>query len=128
MAMQTLFQVVTFDDWAQIMREQDNQLLSTAYFVAFILTGTMIILNLFIGVVMEGFSRAREQFAEEREALAAAVGEERSELEGELERIHEQLTALTQDMYRLMTAAQRNRANGGSGTSSAASGETLRRG
>jgi len=110
-AMQTLVQVVTFDDWAQIMRAQENQLVSTAYFVACILSGTMIILNLFIGVVMEGFSRAREQFAAERQAISAAMAEERNEVEGELERIHQQLTALTHDMHRLLTATQHAGAN-----------------
>lgn len=78
----------------------------------------MIILNLFIGVVMEGFGRAREQVAEEREALAAVVVEDRNELEAERELIHERLTALTRDMHRLMTAAQRARANGGSSATS----------
>jgi voltage-gated sodium channel len=128
LAMQTLVQVVTFDDWAKIMNEQENQLISTAYFVTFILIGTMIILNLFIGVVMEGFSRAREEFAAEQDALAAAVVEERVELESEMERIHEQLTALTGDMQRLMSATQRARADSGSTRRAAGPGEAAVRG
>jgi voltage-gated sodium channel len=111
-AMQTLVQVVTFDDWATIMRAQENQLISTIYFVIFILSGTMIILNLFIGVVMDGFTQARQQFAAETQSIAAAVTEEASELETELAQIHERLTELTQDMQRLMAASQRTRANG----------------
>jgi voltage-gated sodium channel len=128
-AMQTLAQVVTFDDWGRIMNEQENQLVSTAYFVVFILIGTMLILNLFIGVVLEGFARAREQFAAERVALAAAVVEERNELEQELERIHQELTVLTLDVKRLMAATQRARADGGaSTTTSARPGEAAVRG
>jgi voltage-gated sodium channel len=111
-AMQTLLQVVTFDDWAAIMRAQDNQVVSTIYFVTFILTGTMIILNLFIGVVMDGFSVARAQFAaEEREAIVAAVAQEANDVEDELERIHQQLTTLTNDVHRLLGTSQRLRSN-----------------
>jgi voltage-gated sodium channel len=112
-AMQTLIQVVTFDDWAVIMKAQQNQIVSTIYFVVFILTGTMIILNLFIGVVMDGFSQARQQFAAEASTMAAAVAEEASELELELAQIHERLTELTQDMQRLVADPNRTRATGG---------------
>jgi voltage-gated sodium channel len=112
-AMQTLAQVVTFDDWAAIMRAQENRVVAAAYFITFILTGTMIILNLFIGVIMEGFASARAQFEAERQEMAAVVREEHDEVEDELARIHEQLTILTHDMNRLMAANQRARANGG---------------
>jgi voltage-gated sodium channel len=112
-SMQTLAQVVTFDDWAAVMRAQENRVVAAAYFISFILTGTMIILNLFIGVIMEGFASAKAQFEAERRVVVAAVQEERDEVEVELARIQEQLTALSQDMSRLMAAIQRARANGG---------------
>jgi voltage-gated sodium channel len=112
-AMQTLAQVITFDDWAAIMRSQANQITAVIYFVSFILLGTMVILNLFIGVIMEGFTSAREQFAAERAEIAAAVMAERDEVEAELERIQGQLTALAVDINRLVPIAQRARSNGG---------------
>jgi voltage-gated sodium channel len=112
-AMQTLMQVITFDDWAAIMRAQANQGAATVYFVSFILLGTMVILNLFIGVIMEGFGSARAQFAEERRQMTAAVMAERDEVEAELERIQGQLASLATDVHRLMQLTQRSR-NGAS--------------
>jgi ABC-type lipoprotein release transport system permease subunit len=50
-----LSEAVTFDDWGRLMGEQSNQLVSSVYFISFVLVGTMIILVLFVGVVMEGF-------------------------------------------------------------------------
>ena len=123
-AMQTLTQVLTFDDWAQIMRSQQNQLVATVYFVLFILIGTMIILNLFIGVVMDGFTQARQQFEAETQSLAAAVVEETTEVEVELAQVHERLTELTRDIQRLMALPARTRVNGGaSGPPGVSAGE-----
>jgi voltage-gated sodium channel len=112
-AMQTLMQVITFDDWANIMKAQENQVAAVAYFVSFILLGTMVILNLFIGVIMEGFTSAREQFAQERKAMTAAVMAEQDEVEVELERIHTQLASLAMDVHRLVQVTPRPRTNGG---------------
>ncbi|MGB0423033.1 MAG: ion transporter, partial [Flavobacteriales bacterium] len=39
--------------------------LAVSYFVSFVLIGTMIILNLFIGVIMNGMDDARAEMAEE---------------------------------------------------------------
>jgi voltage-gated sodium channel len=122
-AMQTLTQVITFDDWAVIMRSQTNQLAAIIYFVSFILLGTMVILNLFIGVIMEGFTSAREQFAAEQSEIAAAVMAERDEVESELARIQGQLSALAADMNRLTLMTQRARTNGDAGSRSARVGE-----
>ncbi len=108
-AMRTLMQVITFDDWAAIMRAQSNQVAAVIYFVTFILTGTMVVLNLFIGVITDGFTSAREQFEAERQELAAVVQAEQNEVEAELQRIHAQLNELTHDMDRLVLTTQRAR-------------------
>lgn len=62
-AMLTLFQIVTLEGWVDLM---DRQFAAgvlaapgiVAYFVSFILLGTMIILNLLIGVIMSGMQEA----------------------------------------------------------------------
>jgi len=53
----TLFQVVTLEGWADIMRAQfaaQSVLVTVGYFVTFILLGTMTVLNLLIGVIVSG--------------------------------------------------------------------------
>lgn len=62
-AMLTLFQIVTLEGWADIMETQLHRPGASpagvvAYFVSFILLGTMIILNLLIGVIMNGMQEA----------------------------------------------------------------------
>ncbi len=84
-SMITLFQVVTGDGWSDVMKIQmygcavkgyaDNMELCTQssaqpwvavpFFVSFILLGTMIVLNLFIGVITNSMSEAREDRARE---------------------------------------------------------------
>lgn len=59
LAMVTLLQIVTFDDWARLMRDQPDQLVAALYFISFILIGTFIVLNLFIGVIVQGFDEAK---------------------------------------------------------------------
>ncbi len=56
-AMLTLFKIVTFDDWSQILNETIlantgiPETLINLYFLSFIVIGAMVILNLFIGVI-----------------------------------------------------------------------------
>jgi voltage-gated sodium channel len=71
----TLFQIVTLEGWADLMRplaEGGHAWSAPAYFVSFILLGTMIMLNLFIGVIMNGMTEAH---AEQTNARQAAEGE-----------------------------------------------------
>ena len=83
----TMFRVVTLEDWTDVMyinmfgcenygyggsevhcvASQGNPLFAALFFVSFVLLGTMIFLNLFIGVIMNGMDEARlEQLEEER--------------------------------------------------------------
>lgn len=79
LSMLTLFQVVTLEGWADIFKTAyygadpatyDPQfssilvpssmpLVATFYFITFILMGTMIMLNLFIGVIVSGMDEAK---------------------------------------------------------------------
>lgn len=85
-SMLTLFQVLTLEGWADIMRTQiygcaefgyDNfreactasreaPVAASIFFVSFIIIGTMVILNLFIGVIMNGM----QELAKENEIAA----------------------------------------------------------
>lgn len=75
----TLFQIVTLEGWADIMRTQlaagASTALTIAYFVSFILLGTMITLNLLIGVIVTGMDEARQDMEDDdRERHRAATG------------------------------------------------------
>ena len=82
-AMLTLFRVVTLEDWTDVMYIQmfgsDNYpfsdadrsryvfaptarpVLGAAYFVSFVLLGTMVMLNLFIGVILKSMEEAEDE-------------------------------------------------------------------
>lgn len=82
-SMLSLFRVVTLEDWTDIMyinmfgcenygydgnmdlcvNSNAQSALSISYFVSFVLVGTMIFLNLFIGVIMEGMDEAKAEMA-----------------------------------------------------------------
>jgi len=75
----TLFQVVTLEGWADIMRAQfaaQSTVVIVGYFVSFILLGTMTVLNLLIGVIVSGMEEARQEMEDaalERHVAATGV-------------------------------------------------------
>lgn len=96
-AMVTLFQVATAEDWSTTLYTQmygctqagyegreamctapsASPVLAPFYFISFILIGTMVILNLFIGVIMSGMERAQEEAEEMAEKKRILKGEPR---------------------------------------------------
>lgn len=97
----TLFQVVTMEGWVDVMNapRAAHPMGSPLYFISFILLGTMIMLNLFIGVIMNGMTEAHEQqvMAEQKNASAGADGSTETELarlEIALRDVTERLAAL----------------------------------
>ena len=69
----TLFQLMTLDDWANIVKPaMERSSLSALYFMPFILVATFVVLNLFIGVIVESIQTLREQ-RESADADAAIV-------------------------------------------------------
>lgn len=119
-AMVSLFRAVTLEDWTDLMYTQmygcdhygyDNMralctapsaapVAGPAFFVSFVLVGTMIILNLFIGVIMKGMDEAQAEAA----ALDSA---ERTDftLTGELTALQEELADLHDRLGRLRAIA-----------------------
>ncbi|MDO5969679.1 ion transporter [Flavivirga aquimarina] len=118
MSMLSLFRVVTLEDWTDIMyinmygcenygydgnealctNSTANPLGSALFFVSFVLIGTMIMLNLFIGVIMTGMDEAKNEAIEEAEKESANIPLDYSksnptqlQLEQKLNEVHELL-------------------------------------
>jgi voltage-gated sodium channel len=127
----TLMRLITLDDWGKIFDTQylgpwlDPQetiravsqakpITAVLFFISFILLGTMIMLNLFIGIVMNSMSEMHEELDHKRAAAAAeaarlelANGEQRGQehksleeqfalMEAQLDLLKNQVTALRQ--------------------------------
>lgn len=83
-SMLSMFRVVTLEDWTDVMyinmygcenygyggnealctNSQSSPLLGALFFVSFVMIGTMIFLNLFIGVIMNGMDEAHKEMEE----------------------------------------------------------------
>ncbi len=118
-SMLSLFRVVTLEGWTELMYIQmygceafgydGKEALCTAsnamplfgslYFVSFVLLGTMVILNLFVGVIMSGMEEAQRESDDEQRAEVRPVGE--SELQAELAALHAQLAGLQEQLGRV---------------------------
>src|SRR3712207_5041317 len=60
----TLFQLMTLDDWANIVAPaMENDPWALLFFLPFILIATFVVLNLFIGVIVESIQALREEHA-----------------------------------------------------------------
>ncbi|MEI6175567.1 MAG: ion transporter [Verrucomicrobiota bacterium] len=66
----TLFQTITLDDWKFLFSSAkgSSPAAAAAYFVSFILLGTMIMLNLFIGTIMNSMSEMHAELDEQLRA------------------------------------------------------------
>jgi voltage-gated sodium channel len=125
-AMLSLFTVVTLEGWAELMyfqlhgcdalaegaaalalckSSQAQPVAAPFYFITFILFGTMIVLNLFIGVIMNSMqeaaletARAEQKKAQARDGVAAPSLEQAlAELAREAEALAERAKALGQE-------------------------------
>jgi voltage-gated sodium channel len=121
MSMLSLFRVVTLEDWTDVMyinmygcaeygydessikpcvASEANPLMGALFFVSFVLVGTMIILNLFIGVIMNGMDEAQAEAIQEARIAAAKEGvvstaiDDLRELESQLTAVQEAIGAL----------------------------------
>jgi voltage-gated sodium channel len=123
-AMLTLFTVVTLEGWAELMylelhgcqtlaegaanalclTPEPQPLAAPAYFITFILFGTMIVLNLFIGVIMNSMQEAALETARAEQLKAQAHGDKRQSL-------HDDLAELTRAAEELAERARRLRAS-----------------
>lgn len=130
-SMLTLFQVLTLEGWNDILNTQyhgsdigydegwksitegvrrsiGRPIAASAYFVSFILIGTMIILNLFTGVIIRSMEAAEEQSRQAH--LEARLKAQRETAEGdprreELQELSDQLQAISQRLSELQRIA-----------------------
>jgi voltage-gated sodium channel len=82
----SLFRLVTLDNWTDLFNTQLAHVPGikvAIYFVTFIVLGTMIILNLFIGIIMNSMSEMHAELAE-RGPAAQAGGTAAASLEDDL--------------------------------------------
>ncbi|MCP8617306.1 ion transporter [Salirhabdus salicampi] len=96
----TLFQMVTLESWASgVMRPvMEHAPWAWVYFVTFILIGTFVILNLFVGVIVNNFERVE---AEEKAEQA----------DPEQEMLKEEIQLLRQEMKELKDIIQQSNTN-----------------
>lgn len=119
----TLFQIVTLEGWADLLYIQmygcdqygyedfanlcteptKHPILATIFFVSFILLGTMVVLNLFVGVIMNGMEEAQEEHEREEMARARAAG---ATIESEIEILQEELNELIAQFDRVKRIAR----------------------
>lgn len=125
-SMLSLFRVVTLEDWTDVMYiqmfgsdvyEGYNQsiegqpvtpkaqpLLGAFYFVSFVLVGTMIMLNLVIGVIINGMDEAQKEVADRRlhELLnRGGEGEEQVAREAQIAKLRQKVSELSEELDRL---------------------------
>lgn len=117
MSMLSLFRVVTLEDWTDIMyiqmygsdvysypspeeltqytdlvaKPEAFPLFSPLFFGSFVLLGTMVMLNLFIGIIMAGMDEARKEEEEKQERAKRKI---EKDLDNDIEQIHENLESL----------------------------------
>jgi voltage-gated sodium channel len=116
----TLFRVVTMEGWTDLLYTQmygcdrfgytdtpalctqpsAMPLVSVFFFCTFILLGTMIILNLFIGVIMNALQEAHDEAQEQEQARAEAAGTART-LDEDIVLLEQQLSAMQEQLARL---------------------------
>jgi voltage-gated sodium channel len=99
-ALLTLFQLVTLEDWRNVFQRAAEVAPTgkvTVYFVSFIVLGTMIILNLFIGIILNSMAETHEEIAA---AEAAASDPDLSAIEKKLTELQQAVRQLRQNRDR----------------------------
>jgi voltage-gated sodium channel len=110
----TLFQIVTLEGWADIMyvnifgcdhpqwgtencpNPEPHMIGGALYFISFVLIGTMIVLNLFIGVIMNSMDEVRQEQAAEERSKRKEDGIDI--LEDDIAEIHVQLNGIKEKL------------------------------
>lgn len=109
----SLFRLVTLDNWADLFSTQLAHVHGAKvalYFVSFIVVGTMIILNLFIGIIMNSMAEMHEEIAARERAQQESSVHERSfeddlrALEAEAGELQNRLARLRHKWHATQTA------------------------
>lgn len=112
-ALLTLFQVITLEDWTDVMYVQmygsdvypyvnttslpvqpsAAPIVGAFYFVSFVLFGTMIMLNLFIGVIINGMSEAQASLVRRAQSARERLVQDLEEIEAKVKAVRESMNA-----------------------------------
>jgi voltage-gated sodium channel len=103
-ALLSLFQLITLENWPDVYAavSDDMPVRATIYFITFIVFGTMIMLNLFIGVIMNSMSEMHTEIEERdrarhvRETGHPTVDDDFRQIEQQLKALQDQLAATRQ--------------------------------
>lgn len=120
-ALLTLFRIVTLDNWGDIYVAQAAHVSAikvVIYFVTFIVFGTMIILNLFIGIIMNSMSEMHAEIADQHRA--------QEEGESGSPTLEDELKSLEREMKELQTRMARLRRKWGAASPQSAHPETMK--
>jgi voltage-gated sodium channel len=110
-SMITLFKVLTLEGWTDIMNVQfygtidpmaeynstPTSYASVIYFVTFILLGAMIIMNLFIGVIMNNMQESHQEMEREHRSKDLQAGS----IQGMLQELDRKIDDLKKDLSQL---------------------------
>jgi voltage-gated sodium channel len=102
-SMLTLFQVITLEGWVEVMKALPENIVTSLYFVSFILLGTMIILNLFIGVILSGFEEVKKEIETDMNKL-----HKKNSVKDELTQISEQMDILRLKLDAIIATKREN--------------------
>lgn len=97
-SMLSLFQTTTLEGWADLMYQQIRVESSPIpvwatilYFITYILLGTMIMLNLFIGIVLNGMQEIQKEIQSSQKKSDLTVSDELKALEEEMDQLKERI-------------------------------------
>lgn len=114
----TLFQVVTLESWASAVMRPVLEFAPWAwiYFVSFILIGTFVIVNLFVGVIVSNVEKANEELlegeaAEQATTAAAMFDSEPHQIVSEAKPngLEQEIKSLRQEIQELKTLIKQDR-------------------
>jgi len=93
-ALMSLFQMITLDNWSDLFSAVRDAapVPATIYFVSFILLGTMIMLNLFIGIVMNSMAEMHVELDAQKQASTTSA--EKDCMPGNVSTLDQQLLRL----------------------------------
>ena len=100
-ALMTLFQILTLEGWVEIMEAQQGSFFVPIYFIIFILLGTAIVLNLFIGVIMTGFEETNKELRSEKKSDSPRITG-KDKLQAEVEEINNQIDQIKARLSKLV--------------------------
>ena len=103
-----LFQTITLDDWKFLFASAKgaSPAIAAIYFVSFILLGTMIMLNLFIGIIMNSMSEMHAELDELNQAKREIA--EKGSVLSDVTELDQQLAALKSQLTRLRAKLTQN--------------------